>query len=230
MRKQLTFFPDRVDNCKPCSNGGSRFRNGFLFSKDSGGAENYQIYYYDFQTGKYQMVTDGKSRNGTYCWSNAGDRFAHFSTKRNGTDNDIYVSTLPENGSAAQSECVYEAKGSFFVVDWSPDDRFLLLQHYISTLEQKLYILELATKKVTQIGHLNGDGTDTGMKVSYSSARFSKTGRGVFFTCDYKSEFLQLRYYDLDKKQVTQDLTSDIEWDVDKFDLSHSGKEIAAVV
>ncbi len=40
------------------------------------------------------MLTDGKSSNGGVNWNNKGDKFSFFSTKRNGTDWDIYVADL----------------------------------------------------------------------------------------------------------------------------------------
>ncbi len=37
------------------------------------------------------MLTDGKSRNTEFVWSNRGDRIAYASTRRNGADLDFYV-------------------------------------------------------------------------------------------------------------------------------------------
>jgi hypothetical protein len=57
-RTQLTFYPDRV--------AGGRYRpdgNLFLFTKDVGGGEWYQIYSYDTRKGRTTLMTDGKSRN-----------------------------------------------------------------------------------------------------------------------------------------------------------------------
>ena len=44
--------------------------NGFLYSKDIGGNEFYQIYFYDFDSGKSTLLSDGKSRNMLGSWSN----------------------------------------------------------------------------------------------------------------------------------------------------------------
>ena len=63
-RKQITFFNG------PVFNGSMRPKaNGFLFSKDEGGSELYQIYYYDLTLGTYRMLTDGTSKNSGGLWN-----------------------------------------------------------------------------------------------------------------------------------------------------------------
>ena len=44
----------------------------FVFNKDVGGNEFYQYYRYDFADGGITLLTDGKSRNTGWNWSNAG--------------------------------------------------------------------------------------------------------------------------------------------------------------
>src|SRR6266571_7295744 len=86
-RTQLTFFKDSV--------GGASYQptrgDYFVFSKGSGGNENYQKYRYDFATGAITLLTDGKSRNTGGVWANAGNWYAYESTRRNGEDVDIWV-------------------------------------------------------------------------------------------------------------------------------------------
>ena len=57
-RTQLTFYADRVQGLRYRPDG-----NSFLFSKDIGGGEWYQIYNYDTRSGHATLLTDGKSRN-----------------------------------------------------------------------------------------------------------------------------------------------------------------------
>src|ERR1700733_1335504 len=86
-RTQLTFFPDRIFNAlyEPVHG------ESFLFTKDVGGGEFFQIYRYDTASGAITLLTDGKSRNTDPRWSYQGDRIAYGSTKRNGNDVDIWV-------------------------------------------------------------------------------------------------------------------------------------------
>ena len=64
-RKQMTFFPDRV------AGGSFRPKTGdqFIFAKDVGGNEFYQLYRYDVGKGDVTLLTDGKSRNTSVHWS-----------------------------------------------------------------------------------------------------------------------------------------------------------------
>ncbi len=65
-RTQLTFFKDRVS-----SPSYDPLRGDFIvFSKDRGGDENFQMFRYDFASGKTTLLTDGRSRNIGGVWSN----------------------------------------------------------------------------------------------------------------------------------------------------------------
>ena len=86
-RTQLTFYADRVQGLRYRPDG-----NSFLFSKDIGGGEWYQIYNYDTRSGHATLLTDGKSRNMGALWSRDGTHFAYASTRRDGRDTDIYIS------------------------------------------------------------------------------------------------------------------------------------------
>lgn len=216
MRKQITFFDEPVY-------GGNFSKDkdayGFLFAKDIGGSEFSQIFYFDMHTGSYKMLTDGESRNGAANWSNKGDRFTFYSTKRNGRDWDIYITDInnPEN-----AECVLAKEGVWLAVDWSPDDTKLLISNYISANESYYYILNLKTKKLEQIN-------PSEEKISYGGALFSKDGKGVYLTSDENAEFQFLRYYNLKNKEFTI-LTGDIPWDINDFTLSDDGQFLAYIV
>ena len=67
-RTQLTFYVDDVRGALYPPQGG----DSFVFSKDIGGGEFYQLYRYDEATGAATLLTDGKSRNTDEVWSNDG--------------------------------------------------------------------------------------------------------------------------------------------------------------
>ncbi|MFQ5865380.1 MAG: S9 family peptidase [bacterium] len=214
-RQQITFFNEPV--------GGAEMNPdpsilGFIFRKDVGGSEFYQLFYFDLVTGQYQLLTDGKSRNGNALWSNKGDRFSFYSTKRNGRDWDIYVSNIAD---PQRAKPVLENTGLWIAADWSPDDSKLLVTHYVSINESYPYILDLNTKDLSQIN-------PSKEKIAYGGALWSKDGKGVYFTSDEGTEFKQLKYYDLETKNITV-LTKHIPWDVTDFDLSQDGKFVAFV-
>src|SRR5690242_21579913 len=56
-----SFFPDRVSEALYQPGAG----DSFLFGKDVGGGEFYQLYRYDFTTGIITLLTDGRSEEHT---------------------------------------------------------------------------------------------------------------------------------------------------------------------
>lgn len=215
-RTQLTFFEDSVFS-------GISYQPGrgdsFIFLKDVGGGEFFQLYRYDFAAGDITLLTDGKSRNTEPRWSYQGDRIAFGSTRRSGKDVDVWVVSAADPKSArmvAQLE-----GGGWAVSDWSPDGSKLLVINYVSAAESYVWLVDIATGRKELLTQPIGPET-----VAYSNARFAKDGKGVYWTSDRDSEFQQLIFMDLaDRKPIV--LTPSLSWDVDEFDLSWDGSWIA---
>lgn len=216
-RTQLTFFPDRVSSALYQPTKGDYF----LFLKDVGGGEWFQIYRYEVATGDSTLLTDGKSRNLDIRWNHAGDRIVYSSTRRNGKDTDIWV--MDPRDPKSDHLLVQLEGGGWGVTGWSFDDKQLVLMQFISANESYVWVVNAATgekKLITPKGSTE--------KISYGGAEFSKDGKGLYVTTDKDSEFHRLTYIDLGNKQHTY-LTSEIHWDVDDFELSEDGKTIAFV-
>lgn len=216
-RTQLTFSPER--------SGAASYRpktgDSFVFNRDIGGNEFFQYYRYDFADGGVTLLTDGKSRNTGWNWPNAGDRAVYTSTRRNGSDTDLYV--INPLDPKTDSILLQLSGGGWGVADWSPDDRKLLLAEGVSANESYIWLVDVATGEKTLLtpkGNVD--------KVNYGQARFSKDGRGIYLTTDKDSEFRRLVYMDLATRQQTF-LSNQIKWDVDSFALSPDGKTIAFV-
>ncbi len=212
-RRQITFFDEPVRGASVCPD---PQRKGFLFSRDVGGGEAYQIFWYDLLTAKSTMLTDGESRNGSALWSNKGDRFVYYSTRRNGRDWDLHLATVDKPG---ESKPILEKGGFWFPVDWSPDDRQLLATSYVSANESTYYILDVESGEATQIN----PGEE---QISYGGALWSRDGKGIFITSDEGGEFSRLKYYHLEKKTFTV-LTPDLNWNISGMDLSEKGDLLA---
>jgi dipeptidyl aminopeptidase/acylaminoacyl peptidase len=216
-RTQLTFFPDRVAGAayEPVKG------DSFLFTKDVGGGEFFQLYRYDIATGDVTLLTDGKSRNTSPRWSYQGESVAYGSTKRSGNDVDIWVVNAHDPASArmvAQME-----GGGWEVSDWSPDGSQLLVVNDVSAAESYFWLVDVASGKKDLLTPKAGSET-----VSYNNALFSKDGKGVYLTSDRDSEFQRLIYMDLGSHKTTV-LTPALNWDVDDFDISRDGHWLAFV-
>jgi dipeptidyl aminopeptidase/acylaminoacyl peptidase len=214
-RTQLTFFAD------PVYGGSFHPTTGdyLVIQKDVGGGEWYQLFRYDLATGDSTLLTDGKSRNIMGPWATKGDRLAYTSTRRTGQDSDLWV--IDPSNSKSDHLLAQLKGGGWEPQGWSPDDSKILINEGISINETYLWLIDAATGEKTEL-----TPRTTGEKVAYSNPRFSRDGKGIYFTSDNQSEFQQLRYLDLATKQ-TKVLSGNIPWDVEEFALSWDGKTIA---
>ena len=216
IRRQLTFFDEPV---RGASVSPSESINGFLYRRDVGGSEFYQIYFFDLASGRSTLMTDGESRNGAALWSNRGDRFIFYSTGRNGKDFDLYIKAI---GASDEPVMVLSEGGAWSAYDWSPTDDRVIVEKYVSRNEAYIYVLDLATKKLTPL-------IESDARVSIGSALFSKDGEGIYYTSDEDSEFRTLRYRNLATGTVRV-VSGDIPWDVEAFDLSDDGRYLAFTI
>ena len=213
-RTQLTFFPDRV--------AGAQFNpttgDYFLFRKDVGGGEWYQIYRYDMPSGDITLLTDGKSRNEDVHFNHQGTRIAYSSTRRNGKDTDLWV--MDPRNPKSDRMLAELAGGGWFTTDWSHSGKSLVVMEYVSANESYLWLVD-AESGAKQV--IVGRG---GEKASYGDARFSPDDAGLYVTTDNGSEFQRLTYIDLKTKKQTA-LTASIPWDVEEFALARDGRHLA---
>ena len=214
-RHQLTFFPDAVANGRFHPNGGDYI----VFSKDIGGGEWYQLYRYDLKTGDVTLLTDGKARNLMGPWSSKGDALAYMSTRRTGKDTDLWVMN-PADPKTDHLLTKLEG-GGWQPLDWSPDDKQILLKEELSINESYLWLVNTGTGEKTAL-----TPRDTKEKISYGDGEFGKDGKGVYVTTDKDSEFHRLAYLDFASKQLKY-LTTQIPWDIEVLTLSHDGRRIA---
>jgi len=213
MRRQLTFFDEPVTNADyaPAESG----HNGFLFTKDVGGNEQYQIYYFDDTAGEIRLLTPGEARSESPVWTRAGDRFAYRSNARNGTDWDLYLAS-PAGG---EPEMIFEGEGFWLPGDFGPDDRRLAVIKYVSITDTTLGVLDLESGEMEEIR--------TGEQPAfYAPVEFAADGEGLYLLSDAGSEFRTLRHYDFEAGEMTE-LTGDLGWNVENADLSPDGKLMA---
>jgi len=213
-RHQLTFFSEPVRNASVPPD---PELDGFVYSRDVGGNEFFQLFWFDFASGESRLLTDGKSRNTGPTWSNRGDRFAYASTRRDGRNYDIYVAG-PEEGHEAH-RMVLEGEGLWVPMDWSPADDRLLVINYRSITDSKIFILDLASGTKAQVYPQDGP-------VGFGGAAFDQTGEAVYVVHDHGGEFKQLYRLHLESGKSTP-LSAKIPWDVSSFTLTRDRSTLA---
>jgi len=211
-RQQLTFYDDPIAAVVP-----NPRRDTFVFAKDVGGSEFWQLYAFDLATRTTTLLTDGKSRNENPVWSHDGAQLAYSSTVRNGTDTDVWVM----NPASGEKKAVVTDGGNWTATDFSPDGRQLLVQQFVSINEVHPGVVDLASGKLTRFPVDGG-------KAAFGAFRFAPDGSGVYFTSDEGSEFVGLRFHDFASKKIVP-LSASIPWDVEEFALSADGRRIAFV-
>ena len=216
-RQQLTFFHEPIISAAFSPDPG---RSAYVFLKDVGGNENSQLYYQRVGQPAARMLTDGKSLNGGPVWSNSGREVAFFSTARDGVSFDIDI-VDPDSG-ALPRLVVSGDSAAWSVLDWSPDDRKLLVLRAVSISEAFLYVVDLSTGEKKEVEPGAG-------KTGISGAKFSRDGQGVYLISDRDGEFRQIRYVGLFTPDKTV-ISAHVPWDVTELAISRDGHYLAYAV
>ena len=149
-------------------------------------------------------------------WDRAGRRIAYQSTVRNKKDFDIHV--LEVEGTAP-SRIVLEGEGRWEPLDWSFDDRSLLVRHNVSASSAELWVVDVAAGDRRQVSMGAGPS-------ALGPARFSRQGDNVYAVADRGGQFQQLWRLPLDGTPP-QPLSADLPWDVEELALSGDGRWLA---
>ncbi|HEX5758654.1 MAG TPA: S9 family peptidase [Thermoanaerobaculia bacterium] len=212
-RSQITFEPERIL--------GAAYRPGhpdqLVYAMDQGGAENFQLYLRDRASARTRRITDGVHRHLGGRWSRDGRLLAYTGNPRNGRDMDLYV----WDAASGTERRVAELPGDWGVLDWSPDNRRLLLQNAISVHESSLHAVDVASGALQAL-----TPRPPGTKVAYFGGRWAADGRTLYTTTDRDAEFFRL--IRLDPATGRHDvLSGDLSWNVEELDLSDDGRLLA---
>jgi dipeptidyl aminopeptidase/acylaminoacyl peptidase len=214
-REQLTFYDEPISEVIAHPR-----RSGFVFGKDTGGSEFWQLYWFDDATREIRLLTDGKSRNSGALFSADGRQLAYSSTLRNGKDTDVWIRDL--DAGDARALVTRGGKGSWEAMDFSRDGKQLLVLESLSANESRAFLVDVASGALAPLEAAGSEPAAIG------GLRFSVDGRHVYYTCDTGSEFLQLRVFDVATRR-RKSLSANIPWDVEEFSLSHDGRWLAFV-
>ena len=216
MRRQLTFFGEPVGGAVARPESG----DGFVFLKDVGGSEFYQLFWQPWRRGgggdSPRLLTDGKSRYIAPSWSPSGRLLGYSTTERNGADWDLHARDLDGERTVLQ-----QGQGvGWTILDWAADETRVLISRYVSVNESELYELRLASGERER---LLPDVT-----AAFGSARYGVDG-SVFLISDLGGEFRRLHRLDRRTGRLVA-LTGDTPWDVESFAIARDGARLAFAV
>ncbi|HEV2799965.1 MAG TPA: S9 family peptidase [Pyrinomonadaceae bacterium] len=210
--EQLTFYTDRVDFVRFSPDG-----TKLLFGKARGGDENAQLYWMSPDGAQVRQLTDApRIRYNFGSWSADGRRISYASNKRNPNFFDIYVMDV-ESGAET---LVYQQDGSNAAVAWSSDGRFIVVSRASDTLslDNDLYLVELASKTVTHLTPHTGAAT-------FGDVHFTRDNRALVLSTNVAGEWQSLARLDLQTKRIEP--ATNAEWDTDATRMSVDGRLLA---
>lgn len=210
MRRQISF------EAEPLSGQYAPDDGTLVVSKDTGGSEFFQLH--TLKDGRLTLLTDGKSRNGFNTFSADGKLLAYTSTRRNGTDSDIYV--VDPRDPASNRLAAQVKGGGWALADFAPGNAGAVVANGISIQKTDLYWLDLASGKLTPIG-------DHTKAIAYGGAEFAPDGT-LWTTSDEGSDFQRLGTLDPKTGKFTP-RSPEKKWDVEGFDIAKDGSFIAYV-
>jgi dipeptidyl aminopeptidase/acylaminoacyl peptidase len=214
-RRQLTFRREAVLDAGFSPD---PLRTGIVFQSDPSGAGHAQLYYQRLGEAGAKQLTDPKATNGGALWSNSGRELAFFTTARDAASHDIDI-VEPESGALPHLVLAGDA-ARWTPLDWSPDDRKLLVSRTVSPAEASVYVVDLGSGQKREI--------DPGTKTGIVGARFSRDGQGIYLISDRDNEFAVLRYVNLFTTEKTV-LSAHVPWDVEEVAVSRDGHYLAYV-
>jgi hypothetical protein len=208
MRRQISF------EAEPVSGAWSPTADTLVVSKDQGGDEFFQLY--ALSSGRLQLLTDGKSRNEFGTWDKEGRLIGYSSTRRNGTDSDLYV-VDPKDPKT--DHLVAQVKGGgWAITDFALGGAQAAVIEYVSVTKSNPYLLDIASGKLTPIGNHKKD-------IAYGALAFAPDGM-LWATSDENSDVQRLGRLDPRTGKFTA-VSPASKWDVEEFRISKDGRTIA---
>ncbi len=212
-RTQLTFYGEPIGGVTAAP-GSDRF----VFTKDSGGDEWFQLYVQG-PSGEAVSFTEPGTQNSGPVITRDGKRMFWSRAVKGGVGRTILTAALDN---PARRQTVYEEPaGALGVSDVSDDGGSLLLTRVISNRVSQLRLLDLATGRSRELTQ--------GPAARYENATFARGGRGVLAISDRDSDVRRIVEIDVASGRMTP-VTPAQPWDVEEFDLSVDHRRLAWTV
>jgi dipeptidyl aminopeptidase/acylaminoacyl peptidase len=211
-RRQLSFEADTIATGDYAPGKG----DALVVQKDIGGSEFWQLY--TLADGRLTLLSDGKSRNEMGPWSRDGQWLAYSSTRRNGTDSDLYV--VNPRDPKTDRLVAKVSGGGWKVMGFTPDGTSAIVGQYFSINKTDLFLMDMDSGAMRPLG-------DHKKAIAYSDARFAKDGV-LWATSDEGSDFQRLGTIDPSSGVFTP-IGGQTKWDVEQFGISAEGDFVAFV-
>ena len=215
--EQLTWGADRVMGVWPSPGTGD---NRLLYTRDTGGDENAQLFLLSPDTGEEINLSAGYERSmhlfGT--WSQDGSRILFAANRREPRLFDLYLQPLD---GAARIVWQQDQPGFFYHQVLSPDGRSAAVVRAESSFRHTLWEIDLDTGDARERTHEGDDAR-------YEAVWYTPDGHSLLVNTDVGSDFLYVARLDLETSTLEPIVQAD--WDIEQLALSPDGRSIAYVV
>ena len=183
--------------------------DAFLYSADKGGNEISHLYLQKRDGDVLDLTPGENEKSSFYKWSKDNTTLYYLSNKRDSRYFDLYKMAVSD----WKSSLIYENNNNMSVSSISDNEEYLLLSNSITTSENKFFLFELSSGKVSEISSAPG---------SYLSAGFSSDNKSFFYITDVGKEFAYLMEYNIGSGDSS--VLFETNWDVMYSYLSKSEK------
>ena len=201
-----------------------------VFARGTGGNEQYKLYRLDLPGKQVTVLTDTPERHSLEGWLHKSARMLTLATPLDrtaeGGSRNAITQTLRLMDPLQPQAAVKLAElpgGGWGVGSVSWDDKRVALTRYLSANESQVWMLDLASRRLTQLL----PAAKGGEKSSWFAGEFKRDNSGLFLLSDQGSEFQELMLYSFAKHGVTP-ITRDIPWNISGATLNDAGTLIAA--
>ena len=225
-----------TDASEPVRNASYEPREGryIVFARGTGGNEQDKLYRLDLPGKQVTVLTDTPERHSMQGWLHRSARLLTLATPLDrtaaGGSRATITQTLalldPLQPQAAE-KLVDLPGGGWAVGGISWDDRRVALTRYLSASESQVWLLDLASRQLTQLLPAPGSTDAVGEKASWFAGEFKRDDSGLFLLADQAGEFRELMFHSFADARTTS-ITRDIPWDVSGASANEAGSLIAA--
>ena len=212
-RQQLTFYDEPVAGAQAVP-GSDRY----LFGRDTGGDEWFQIYTRGLD-GTTAQFTEPGTRNQGATFSRDGRMLAWNRAVRGSADYAIFTANPAD---AASARLLWQGTGAVGAADISEDGRTILVTKGISNRENELMLLDVASASVRQL-------TIAGGAARYEDPRFIRGGAAIVAISNNGNDVRRLIEIDVASGAVRA-ISPELPWDIEAYDLSDDGRVLAYAV
>jgi dipeptidyl aminopeptidase/acylaminoacyl peptidase len=224
--KQITSYPDPVRFGTYLA----KKPDALVFSRDSGGNEQRQIYRLDAPNAMPVLLTDERRKNDAESFTHERDRLLVAVT-------DVDVNGRRENPSTdialldpldpAKTRKVATLPGTGWgKFSFSFDAKRVAFLEFKSVNETYVWLMDLATGTRKRV--LPAEGVTPARPIATVDLNFARDGKGLFLATDRDSEFRKLAYFDLASGELEY-FGDGGDWDVEGIALSPNGKTLAVI-